>query len=409
MKNFGLDLFSIDPRAWVSGAKESAPMPSVPYVEDGNWEPFLPKYEAQADEFESWGCTLWAGQNQIETFYKRVYGTEPNYDEWFNYPLIPIKKGGQDPHVTCENIRTIGLVDAGTVKIPKTREEATNALRITNSVKLKGKQWLEDHDYKHEWLWNGFDNTGFKEKIKQNLVFSPIAVSVWAWDMDENGMYINRQTNKDLGLNNHFCLAYKVADYNGFKDCIHVFDTYDHSKKVLHPDHIILRAKRIHIVRKDKRGAKKQISVLEKILKALQLMKPTLLEVCEAHLGMDASPNDEAPDELGCANTVTALLKKVYPETPIITGTWTLWQYLKDPKNGFKPAVNYEPGTIIISPTGTGQGTGHVGIFLENGLIASNSSLPPNVGKFIQNYTLGTWQARYRDKQKMPIYLYQRA
>jgi hypothetical protein len=138
--------------------------------------------------------------------------------------------------------------------------------------------------------------------------------------------------------------------------------------------------------------------------------KKTLLDVCKEHLGKDASPNDLAPDELACAETVTTLLRKVYPDTPIITGTYTLWQYLKDPKNGYKPVIDGVAETIIISPTGTGnRGTvGHVGIFDDNGLIMSNNSIL-NKGTFTQNYTLDTWKKRYVDNQGMPIYLYRKA
>lgn len=134
-------------------------------------------------------------------------------------------------------------------------------------------------------------------------------------------------------------------------------------------------------------------------------MKNTLLSVCTAHLGTDASPNDVAPDELGCAETVTALLQKIYPETPIITGTYTLYEYLNNsPK--YQKINEPEPEAIIISPTGMGNlGTnGHVGIFMEDGLIASNDS---RTGKFLQNYTFETWKSYY-GKRGYPTFLFKR-
>ena len=143
------------------------------------------------------------------------------------------------------------------------------------------------------------------------------------------------------------------------------------------------------------------------------MQKKTFLQVCKEHLGTDASPADNAPDELGCAETVTVLLKKVYPDVPVITGTYTLWEYLKDTRNGFKPVLDAAPETIIISPTGTGKAgsIGHVGIFDERGLIMSNNSFNAGThkkGTFTANYTMDTWRRKYENTQGMPVLLYRR-
>lgn len=149
---------------------------------------------------------------------------------------------------------------------------------------------------------------------------------------------------------------------------------------------------------------KKHVRLLEDILKNLNLMKKTLVDLAKEHIGTDASPADLAPDELGCAETVTTILKKLYPQTPIITGTWTLWDYFEKHPNWF-PMQQPEPGCIIISPTGTGNGKfpGHVGIMLDDGTIASNDSF---TGKFERNYDLDTWKARYQEKGGFPVYYY---
>ncbi len=118
-----------------------------------------------------------------------------------------------------------------------------------------------------------------------------------------------------------------------------------------------------------------------------------LYEQARLTLGRDASPLDIVNDDLGCAESVSQLIRKVVP-FPIITGTWTLNDKLsKDPR--FSSAhENISKGTIIICATGTGNGKirGHVGI-LANGwnIMAANS----RNGIWSQYYTLTTWKERW--------------
>jgi hypothetical protein len=218
--------------------------------------------------------------------------------------------------------------------------------------------------------------------MKIALKTSPLGVSVSAW-YEENGKYVDRGTR-----NNHWCVCYKIDE-----EGVHVFDSYDHSKKILSLDHNIGRAKRIWLNRKTKTSMRKQINILQ-IIVNLFMQKKTLLQVCQESVGVDVTPRDEVSDEVACAHVVTTLLKKIYPETPIITGTWTLYDYLRKPTSKFEQVTEPEPEDIIISPTGMGKPmtNGHVGVVMENDLIGSNDS---RTGKFMQNYTITTWKNRY--------------
>lgn len=392
--NFGLKQEPRELSAYIFG---SSLLPIIPYREDGDWEDALPKYEPQAEKYETNGCTVWGTQNQIETFYNGLYGIEPNYAERFNYLLTPVNpRSGADPQRVYENIRKVGLINNRYLPIPDTLEEFLDEDDITERMYRTGSRWLEKNELKHEWLWTLPPKTTAErlEVMKFALRSSPLGVSVSAWFRGSNGKYI------DNGLrNNHWCICYKIDD-----EGIHVFDSYDHSKKILDPNHYIHRAKRIWINKKQRRAMKKHVRLLEDILKNLNLMKKTLVDLAKEHIGTDASPADLAPDELGCAETVTTILKKLYPKTPIITGTWTLWDYFEKHPNWF-PMQQPEPGCIIISPTGTGNGKfpGHVGIMLDDGTIASNDSF---TGKFERNYDLDTWKARYQEKGGFPVYYY---
>ena len=123
--------------------------------------------------------------------------------------------------------------------------------------------------------------------------------------------------------------------------------------------------------------------------------------------GADVTPDDKVSDEVACAITVTTLLKKVYPETPLITGTYTLYDYLSKPTSNYIKLKEPEAGCIVISPTGMGKPmtNGHVGIFMEDGTIASNTSFGVNQGKLMKSHTLATW-TKYYGGRGYPVFFF---
>lgn len=150
----------------------------------------------------------------------------------------------------------------------------------------------------------------------------------------------------------------------------------------------------------------KQISVLTGQLNDVQNNRTKLFNTAVKSLGIDASPNDLAPDEVGCAETVNAIFKATFgKEVGGGLSTGLMYKALKDDKRFIK-VDQALPGDIIISPTGYGTGglsNGHVGIVGENESIMSSSSA---TGTFESNYTLKKWVARYRDKGGYPIYFF---
>lgn len=133
-------------------------------------------------------------------------------------------------------------------------------------------------------------------------------------------------------------------------------------------------------------------------------MRHRLYLLAKSKIGSDASPLDIVNDDLGCAESVTTILKELI-DFPVITGTWTLNDMLsKDPRfqRGYGGQTE---GRIIISPTGTGNGTirGHVGIMGPGGVIMSATSAD---GIWRQNYTVEKWKNRYAAEGRLPIYYY---
>lgn len=229
---FNPDLVEIEPEAYTTlGAK----LPFTVYNETGQWE--TPKYEAQADMYETASCTVWGSQNAIEMYMMHVFGFEPNYDERFTrlHCDISVERGGGNPQDAYQSYRHDGLLEPNE-PMPPTLKEFEDKGYLTSERKHKAQQWLNKYTITHEWV----DNCNDREVIKQLLRYSPISISVTAW-YEKNGLYV------DMGQrNNHWCTVYGyIEDERGI--ILKVFDSYDHSEKLLHPNHHISYAKRIHI------------------------------------------------------------------------------------------------------------------------------------------------------------------
>lgn len=141
--------------------------------------------------------------------------------------------------------------------------------------------------------------------------------------------------------------------------------------------------------------------------------KPTtngqkIYEKAKSYIGTDASPADEAPDELGCADSVTKILQASNIQIPSILSTAKLFDTLCTTP-GWLEVLSPIRGDIIISPTGKGTtgkvSNGHVGIMADSFSIMSNSSF---TGKWEQNYTLTTWNQRYKTLGGYPVYFFRR-
>lgn len=392
-KRYGLIEDLIELGAYIFGG---AKVPTIPYQEDGNWEAYLPTFEHQKTKAreETSGCTVFGSLSQIETLYKRLYGTEPNYSERFTYLNVPIDPAhGSDPQAVYETIRRHGLVDESQLPMTETLEDYLDDSDITGSLRAKGQYWLNRHEFLHEWLWT-FRPDNYIDVLREALKTSPLGVSVSAWNK-EGDVYVS--TGK---VNNHFCLLYKF-DKDGYP---WVYDTYENAKKKLAKDHNIRRAKRIWINRKTISALKKHRSILEVILDTLTMRK-SLIDLCKENLGKDVTPDDLVPDSVACAITATTILRKLDSTIPLMAGTWSMWDFLEHRKDYARVNVP-TPETIIICPTTPGHPfPGHVGFFMDDMTIASNDSA---TGKFVKNYSLETWRNRWEKVGGYEVFMYKK-
>jgi hypothetical protein len=141
---------------------------------------------------------------------------------------------------------------------------------------------------------------------------------------------------------------------------------------------------------------------IEELKKQLEpTMEEKFLKVCLDALDTEVTPQDNVPDYVACAEVVSTLIKRVFPDFPIIPSTKDLDFKLFTDKR-FTRITEPIRGCIIVSPK-TNNTYGHVGVFVTNEMIASNTSKD---GIFRSNYDWDSWIHEFKDIRGLKIYLY---
>jgi hypothetical protein len=127
-----------------------------------------------------------------------------------------------------------------------------------------------------------------------------------------------------------------------------------------------------------------------------------LYDLAFSTIGKDASPLDTAPDEYGCADSVSTLLGQIIDFPDIVSTAELQNRLLSDER--FLEISEPEKGCIIISATGTGNGTiknGHTAIVGKN--VSPDNSLwimgnDSNTGIWSVSWTVNRWKSYFVDK-----------
>lgn len=215
--NYGFLQPEILPENWVLGGILEAKKKVL--NKDRDWLTYLPLGEIQRRNIETSSCTQYGTQNAIETLEKRLFRKTKNYSERFTAIGANNSKEGNDPHIVAEHIRKNGLLEEDYLPFTDeilTWEEYMSPDPLPRKLIRKAKKWLKIRKFNHEWIApKGADKKVRLERIKEALQYSPIGVSVDAWN-EKNGIYYK----EDGAPDNHWCLL--VA----FKEYPIVFDSY---------------------------------------------------------------------------------------------------------------------------------------------------------------------------------------
>jgi len=125
-------------------------------------------------------------------------------------------------------------------------------------------------------------------------------------------------------------------------------------------------------------------------------------------IGRDVSPQDKAPDELACVESLCKIIQRAFPELrfPTLVGTRELYAYLETSPS-WKATQTPQFGNIILSITGTGNGkvkNGHTGIIGKNWIMSNDS----RSGTWEANYLPDSWNRYFAIKGGMFTHYYKR-
>lgn len=422
MKNYGLKIKERPITAYKFGA---SPIPFEALQPDGDWHDYLPETEIQnVNGIETYACVVYTILNCVEILIKRKYGIERNYAERFLATVVNTRGVGSDPYEVAEFLRKLGIPPQSVLPFDETVDTEDKFFApIPPKVYEIAREFLAEFDFRHEGV------TPTPENITKALQCSPLLMSVPAW-YEKNGLYFRpAPTTPD----NHATtlIGQRIGEYRT------IFDSYgdaigDPYIKDVRWDCIPQMVMRFYVNKKVAQKDNWLIALIKSIIASIKPQKNVpdvpvvpivipstpvksprerLYEAALTSLDLDASPNDLAPDEYGCAESVNEVYKKAfgeYIENPGISTT-KLFAAMVDRADKFIRVTDAEPGNIIISPTGfssipnTPIKNGHVGIFGKDKKIMSNSSAS---GKFTENYTLDTWINRYRKQGGYPCYFF---
>lgn len=191
IKNLGFVVPKIDDTHYVFGGGQ---VPKDILQADRNWQPFLVVAEAQSHPgFETYGCTCFNTNNALEILKKKITYSEANYSDRFTYDISETSPPGNDPHVVIEAIRNVGMILESSLPF----RADINDLNTFRSMEGKDKQlfaeasgWRSKFTVMHDWVFN--TNIPLDQKLKllyECLQYSPLGVSVRAWQQRDNGLY----------------------------------------------------------------------------------------------------------------------------------------------------------------------------------------------------------------------------
>lgn len=213
---------------------------------DGQWSDFAPTEDdfQSANGVETYNCTGEGLTHQLDTYIKRKYGGNPNHSPRYVGIMAGTGLDGNSPDKVYEVVRTVsGMVDEEDLPFPKDLTSIDDYYKpkpMLVTLLAKGLAWLKSWTFKHEWVYKSVEPPeNYKELIKESLKRSPLAAGVYAWAIDEKGLYYSPPGSGP----EHWIELY------GFKDgeYWYVFDSYDLTHKVLRWDFKFYTPKRIFL------------------------------------------------------------------------------------------------------------------------------------------------------------------
>lgn len=180
---------------------------------DGQWLAYLPTTnELQSPfGFESSACASFGTLNAIEILLRRIYGEIENFSDRFLAKMSVTLPTGNSVQKVAETLRKNGTVketDWPYTPDMNTWEEYYSD--IPQNIKTMAIGEFAEYDFRHEYV------PTYPNALMSYLKFSPLGVSVSAWNKGADGLYLSTP------YNNHWVV---MVGYVKDKYWL-IFDTY---------------------------------------------------------------------------------------------------------------------------------------------------------------------------------------
>lgn len=237
MKKYGFQPPVIVPEDYFLG---SGKLGSQEINPTGDWIAYLPKFEKQAEFYETNACVSYGTNSALEILHKFLYGIEPNNSDSFLATASETNPySGNNPKKVSVTLRHKGCVAEEKRPYPDTLEKFYEP--ISQELYDLGADWLKDYEFGYEYV----DKTKLREALKR----SPIGCAVNAWSQNDKGEYIR------LGASNHWVVLVWFDDF----DRPVIWDSYDEGLKTLEKDYD-LEFPMLYTLKKKPSPAEKEIA-----------------------------------------------------------------------------------------------------------------------------------------------------
>lgn len=213
----------------------------------GNWRTVSLPDEFQATHgFENYGCVSFSVLNAYEKLAKIVFGEDWNKAERFTYITSDTDpSGGNSPRKVADSVRHCGIIDEAELPFDDsidTIEKFNSPKPLTEALKNKGKESLNNYDFRYNFLPKTNDLVS-RETLREALKRSPVAIAVYAW-AERDGIYVRPEGMTDT----HLTLLENVKA----NDELEILDSYPPANKTLDKDFPIYTALGFRISKKIK-------------------------------------------------------------------------------------------------------------------------------------------------------------
>ena len=206
-KSYGLIIVPRDPLDYEYQLGASK-IHKVIHRPNGQWDKDFPEGEIQRkNETETSSCVSFGTLNITEILEKVKFNSVSNYADRYLAIVSNTSPSGNDPKKVAQAFRDKGAIPEELLPFSediKSQIEYLSPNPLPSEYTNEGKSWLKRYEISYEWVKTD------PKHLMEELQYSPLGISVEAWQQDENSLYYS-----EGGNDNHWTVlgGYKENEY----------------------------------------------------------------------------------------------------------------------------------------------------------------------------------------------------